>query len=117
MIDNAATELGKRGKSQPGLFFLFFLFFILMKTTGRRALAAAKRRNLASDLPERYARNPSTMMQSQSDSSHRRRLHFLWFVAFNLSWMFLPVACLTEFHIRHFFPARGTNSRGGISGR
>lgn len=27
MIDNAATELGKRGKSQPGLLFFFFFFY------------------------------------------------------------------------------------------
>lgn len=27
MIDNAATELAKRGKSQPGLFFFVFCFF------------------------------------------------------------------------------------------
>lgn len=26
MIDNAVTELGKRGKSQPGLFFFYFYF-------------------------------------------------------------------------------------------
>lgn len=71
-----------------------------MKTAGWRALAEAKRKNLASDLPKRDARNLSTMMQSQSASSCCSLTSLVcWF---KLSWMFLPVACLTIFHITHF---------------